>query len=342
MRQIYVIKYIACDISGKTVKSGRNGLGKHKRIMHPETNNKLINGGNKMDQLTKFDYLGTNITFQLSNGQVMVNATEMAKAFGKRVPEWTRLQSTKDFLDELWTIRKGGNSAVQKMHYDIYQTNDEGLNHILKQFDKDLHLIVTTSGGQIQGTWVHEDVALEFARWLSPSFAIWCNDHIKQMLTTGQTSLGSLSEDQKILQAMQILQQRVEITTKQLEQANSTISNQAPKVSYYDEVLQSESLITVTVIAKDLGMSAQKLNKILHEKKIIFQTGDKENRTWVLYERHQNKGYTKTKTHKHTDDEGIEHTKIHTYWTEAGRKAVIDFIVKNGLQQKQKPLVPLK
>ncbi len=52
------------------------------------------------------------------------------------------------------------------------------------------------------GTWMHEDVALEFARWLSPAFAIWCNDHIKQMLTTGHTSMGSLNEDQEILRAM--------------------------------------------------------------------------------------------------------------------------------------------
>jgi hypothetical protein len=29
---------------------------------------------------------------------------------------------------------------------------------------------------------MHEDVALEFARWLSPAFAIWCNDRIKEIL----------------------------------------------------------------------------------------------------------------------------------------------------------------
>lgn len=61
------------------------------------------------------------------------------------------------------------------MHYDIGQVDDKGLNHILKSFDRDLHLIVTTNGGQIQGTWMHEDVALEFARWLNPAFAIWCH-----------------------------------------------------------------------------------------------------------------------------------------------------------------------
>lgn len=271
-----------------------------------------------MANLSKFSYQGSEITFQLGNGDVMVNATEMAKAFGKRVPEWTRLQSTKDFIDELWTIRNGGNPAVQKMHYDIYQTNDQGLNHILKQFDKDLHLIVTTSGGQIQGTWMHEDVALEFARWLSPSFAIWCNDHIKQMLRTGQTSVGSLSEDQRILQAMQILQQRVETTTKQLDLANDTIKHQAPKVEYYNEVLDSTGLISTTIIAKDLGMSAEALNKKLNQMGIIFR----QNGTWVPYSRFQDKGFCKSKTFPYTDQDGRQKTSIHFYWTEAGRQYI--------------------
>lgn len=35
---------------------------------------------------------------------------------------------------------------------------------------------------------MHEDVALEFARWLSPAFAIWCNDRIKELLTVGITA----------------------------------------------------------------------------------------------------------------------------------------------------------
>lgn len=51
-------------------------------------------------------------------------------------------------------------------------------------------LVQVVKGGNVkqQGTWMHEDVAIEFARWLSPKFAIWCNDHIKELLTTGMTA----------------------------------------------------------------------------------------------------------------------------------------------------------
>jgi hypothetical protein len=32
------------------------------------------------------------------------------------------------------------------------------------------------------GTWLHPDLAIEFARWCSPKFSIWCNEQIKEIL----------------------------------------------------------------------------------------------------------------------------------------------------------------
>lgn len=52
-----------------------------------------------------YDYEGNQISFSKDNG-VMVNATQMAKPFGKLPYEWLRLPSTKEFLDALTTTRK--------------------------------------------------------------------------------------------------------------------------------------------------------------------------------------------------------------------------------------------
>jgi hypothetical protein len=86
----------------------------------------------------------------------MISATEMARPFGKnkRPKEWLRTDQSKEFLAEL---SKG---------------------HFCPLAD----LVQIKKGGMNPGTWFHEDVALEFARWLSPSFAIWCNDRIKEIL----------------------------------------------------------------------------------------------------------------------------------------------------------------
>jgi len=97
---------------------------------------------------------------------------------------------------------------------------------------------------------------------------------------------------------------------------------QAPKAVYYDEVLQSRSTYTANQIAKELGYSARSLNTILNQNCIQY----KQNDTWLLYAKHQNKGYTKTKTYTYTDNYNNTKTSMQTVWTEKGRQFIHDFI----------------
>lgn len=97
---------------------------------------------------------------------VMVNATEMANPFGKRPTDWLRLPSTVSFINSLTEVRKNHNVNYQA-----------------------IKIVKGGKTGEIrQGTWFHEDVALEFARWLAPEFAIWCNDRIKELFRHGVTA----------------------------------------------------------------------------------------------------------------------------------------------------------
>lgn len=88
-----------------------------------------------MDKIKVFNYNGSNITFSSENG-VMVNATEMAKAFDKRPVDYLRLPSTAILI----------NAIVRKSHISENQ------------------LIITKQGSATNGggTWMHEDVALHY------------------------------------------------------------------------------------------------------------------------------------------------------------------------------------
>lgn len=95
-----------------------------------------------------------------------------------------------------------------------------------------------------------------------------------------------------------------------------------PKASYYDLVLQNKSLLTVTQIAKDYGMSGMALNKLLHELGVQYKKSD----TWFLYSKYQSCGYTQTTTHVIDD----ETSKINTKWTQKGRLFIYDLLKANG------------
>jgi len=179
----------------------------------------------------------------------------------------------------------------------------------------------------MQGTWLHEDVALEFARWLSPAFAIWCNDRIKELLKHGATATNPddlLNPDFIIGLANQLKKERAEKeqlkVTADLQAKQLTES--APKIIYADTVINSGSLIPITAIAKELGTSAVLFNKLLHAWGVIYRVGQ----TWVLYDKYRGKGYTGNVTHTYKDSNGKDQTSIQMCWTENGRRFLHSFM----------------
>lgn len=105
------------------------------------------------------------------------------------------------------------------------------------------------------------------------------------------------------------------------------IAELQPKASYYDLVLQCKDLLSMTEIAKDYGMSAKKMNKLLHELGVQFnQSG-----VWFLYAKYQGKGYTQTKTQNYNKPDGTQGAKTHMYWRQKGRLFLYELLKQNGI-----------
>ncbi len=115
----------------------------------------------------------------------------------------------------------------------------------------------------------------------------------------------------------------------ELENAqNKQIINELqPKASYYDLILQNKSLVPITQIAKDYGLSGRALNVMLHDLGIQYKQGN----TWLLYQDYADKGYTQSRTHAIDAERSV----MHTYWTQKGRLFLYD-LLKN-----QKNLLPV-
>ena len=105
------------------------------------------------------------------------------------------------------------------------------------------------------------------------------------------------------------------------------IAEMKPKATYYDVVLKCRDAVNISVIAKDYGWSAMRMNEYLHEKGIQFKQGD----IWLLYQKYAPNGYTKTNTHIYEDSKGIQHTKGHTKWTQKGRLFIYEQLKADGI-----------
>lgn len=207
------------------------------------------------------NYNGYNVSF-LKKKNVMVNATEMAKPFNKRVYDWLVTQQSKDFISVLSETRN------------------------LASAD----LVRVTRGGdpKFQGTWMHEDVALEFARWLSPQFAIWCNDMIKELLLSGTMLMPNFNDPVAAARAWADEKEKsLKLETENAAQQKQ-LEEQKPKVDFAETIVASDGSISVNDFAKILAqkgidIGVNRLYKYLRNKEYFGLRGKYRNKPYQKY-----------------------------------------------------------
>ncbi|KZK38775.1 Phage antirepressor protein [Lactococcus cremoris] len=116
----------------------------------------------------------------------------------------------------------------------------------------------------------------------------------------------------------------------ELEKENSQLSldlaEATEKTRYLDLILDSPDELIVKQIAQDYGMSAVKFNQILNKLRIQY----KQNNQWILYSKFQGKGYIKSRTFNYVGNDGKQHTRINTCWTQKGREFLYRKLKKAG------------
>lgn len=154
-------------------------------------------------------------------------------------------------------------------------------------------------------------------------------------LTIAQATLAKREERLKQLEAQAEQQQAtIEIQTEEIKKS-------APKVSYYDNHLQSVNTQTSTQAAKQIGMDAEKLHKKLKEIGIIYRQSGQ----WILHAPYSTWGMHSTRTQTYTRSDGSTGTSVYTVWTTKGVRFIIalyenDWNVKKAIKQIKGELNP--
>ena len=116
------------------------------------------------------------------------NATSVAKKFNKEVNDWVRQDEVFEYAVELANslslLNPGSGGVNEKLQFLQNCTDREIRRALIPQFLKDVGLMMTRRGSLINGggTWLHPDLSIVFARWLSAKFAVWCDKQIKEIL----------------------------------------------------------------------------------------------------------------------------------------------------------------
>ncbi|BAR82937.1 prophage antirepressor [Bacillus thuringiensis serovar tolworthi] len=216
---------------------------------------------------------------------------------------------------------KNTTQAVQKLDEDeVTMFNIGGLSGNTNIINESgLYSLIMTS---------RKPQAKAFKKWVTsevlPSIrkhgAYMTPNTINALLQDPDLIIGLASQLKQEQQARQVAEQKNLMLTQQ-------IAENASKITYLDQILQSQDTVTVSQVAADYGLSAVRLNKILSDEKVQY----KVNKQWLLYSKHQNKGYTKSQTVDVTHSDGSKSVKMNTRWTQKGRLFIHGILSRRGI-----------
>lgn len=140
----------------------------------------------------------------------------------------------------------------------------------------------------------------------------------KLVLRWKQLEEERLKREMQPMTDLEIMCRAMQIMKKSIEQKEQLIADLQPKADYVDEVLDSVDCLTMTQVAKGLGMTVHDLTARLREEHVIYEQSGQ----YMLYAPYARRQYARTRTHSWRDLFGDVHTRTYLVWTEKGKRFV--------------------
>lgn len=193
---------------------------------------------------------------------------------------------------------------------------------------------VSTTGHKIKrGDFITEPqfykLAIKANNQVAEKFQDWVTSEVLPSIRKHGAYMTDEKIEEVLLNPDTIIKLATELKTERERRsiAEQRVNELTPKASYYDLVLSNKSLVTITQIAKDYGMSGQAMNHKLHDLGVIYKQGD----TWLLYSKYQRTGWTHSETIMVTKSDGTQKAVMHTKWTQKGRLGLYELLKRHGI-----------
>lgn len=194
-------------------------------------------------KIQKFHYKNIDVLFDEMN---FLDATSIAKHFDKYVKDYLKTAQTQDYISALAENLSVGNI--------ILTAND---------------LVIVRQGGVNQGTWLHPKLAVNFARWLSADFAVWCDLKIDELIKTQQKPTALLPDFTNPAESARAWAEQYE----KRERAEQQAALMKPKADFVDHYVEAGTSKSLRETAKILKMPERAMINRLVEDKFLYRQG---------------------------------------------------------------------
>lgn len=249
-----------------------------------------------MNELTIFNYENNEVRTVVIDDEVWFVGKDVAEILGYKLPQ----KAITDLVDkeDVKTLMYKAFSETEKA--GLWGANDFSNKNLINE--SGLYSLIISS--KLEG-------AKKFKRWVT-------SEVLPSIRKNGMYAIDELLDNPDLL--IQTAVKLKEERTKRLI-AEAKVAEYEPKADYVDKILKCQGTMATTQVAFDYGMSARQFNKLLHELGIQY----KVNGQWILYTKHQRKGYVKTKTYERDGK-----VFLSTHWTQKGRLFLYEELKKAG------------
>lgn len=258
------------------------------------------------------------IVYRGKSNQPLTNSKLVAEVFGKEH------KHVREAIKKLLTTAE--NSTVHQMFSESTYLN--GQNKEQPMF------VMNQDGFTLLAMGFNGKKAMEFKLKYIEAFNAMKRQIEQSKPSVPQNYLEALkslvkSEEEKQQLALQNKRQQATILTisKENTELGNKIIETLPKVSYYDQILQSDATMTITQIAQDYGMSAIKLNLLLSDMRIQHKVRGQ----WILYGQFLHGGYVHSRAIDIIRSDGRHDVKYNTEWTTKGRIFLYEALKAKGI-----------
>ena len=235
------------------------------------------------------------IVLSMQSGEPVASSRQVAENFGKE---------HKDTLESIRQILAAENSATKSMFYETTFEN-RGKQYPMYLMNRD--------GFTLLAMGFTGKAALEWKLNYIAAF----NEMEKKLA------------EQPQLTRSQLLATALIAAHEELEEKDKRIAELTPDAEFARAVCIADNCRTATSIAKDYGLTAEKLNKLLYSQRVQYKDSDGQ---WVLYKPYQGKGYTKNRKGKAIQrSNGKTYIPNTTVWTVEGEKLIHEQLKKLGI-----------
>ena len=237
------------------------------------------------------------VSFRVTEGRLMVNATQITVPLGHIPSEWLRVASTDRLRREMARDGRTGRYESQ---------------------------IFTTRGRGSGATWIEAPLVIPLARWVAPglSLAEWCGRQIGELTPKPAVpaAKGRSGRAQTCLICLDCpVPEEIGEARKLIARLRDVLREALPKMDFYEEFIENREWFKSTRLADELGISPYQLHQFLAGEGICKY----EKRQWVVFPSYR--ALQCDVPYTWVNGRGKAFTFGSTKrWTQAGREYILD------------------